>query len=170
MLKRILTSPWLYHGLRCLFAAVFIYAGVIKLGAPREFAKVVSGYGLVPESLLPAMSYALPALEVATGIGLLLEIKGCLAAVAAMTVIFIGVLAYGIKLGLDVDCGCYGPHDPEGEAYAGLKTALVRDVFLLAGVVYLYVWRSWRKVRLVRPLAWLRRSIKPTQEECACEK
>lgn len=167
MIKKIIGSPWLYHGLRCLFAVVFIYAGVIKLGAPRDFAKVISGYGLAPEALLPALSYALPALEVAAGVGLLLEIKGCLAAVAAMTVFFIGVLAYGIQLGLDVDCGCYGPHDPEGEAYSGLKSALVRDVFMLAGVVYLYVWRSWRRVRLFNPLAMLRRTIKPTQEECA---
>jgi uncharacterized membrane protein YphA (DoxX/SURF4 family) len=127
IIQRILASPWLYRGLRYGLAAAFIYAGAIKLGAPREFAKVISGYGLAPEVLLPALSYALPALELAAGIGLLFDIKGSLAAIAGMTVFFMGVLTYGIRLGLDVDCGCYGAHDLEAEAYAGLKTALIRD-------------------------------------------
>lgn len=170
IIQRILASPWLYRGLRYGLAAAFIYAGAIKLGAPREFAKVISGYGLAPEVLLPALSYALPALELAAGIGLLFDIKGSLAAIAGMTVFFMGVLTYGIRLGLDVDCGCYGAHDLEAEAYAGLKTALIRDAFMLMGVASLYVWRSWRRVRPLGLLTGLRRNFKPPQEELACEK
>jgi hypothetical protein len=46
-------------------------------------------------------------------------------------------------LGLDIDCGCFGPEDPESRAYGGLRTALYRDLAMAAGVAYLYWWRRW---------------------------
>ena len=168
--SHIFTWPWPYVAIRYALAFVFIYAGAIKLGAPRAFATVIGGYGLVPESLLPTFSYLLPALEVAAGLALIFEIKGSLAAITALTLLFIAVLTYGIRLGLDVDCGCYGPHDPEATAYAGLRTALVRDAIMLCGVVYLYLWRSLNKGRLVGVPTWPRRNSAFPKEELACEK
>jgi len=55
--------------------------------------------------------------------------------------LFIAVLIFGIHLGLDIDCGCFGPNDPEAEAFHDLRGALMRDFLLLLAVGYQYFWR-----------------------------
>jgi hypothetical protein len=64
--------------------------------------------------------------------------------------VFIAILRYGISMGLDVDCGCFGPDDPEAEAFRGLRAALCRDLVMMAGVGFLYGWRRRRAIRPVR--------------------
>jgi len=79
----------------------------------------------------------------------LLDIRGSLAIVSGMLVLFMAILLYGIQLGLDIDCGCFGPHDPESRAFHSLRPALYRDFVMMAGVIYLYVWR---RVRSIQPI------------------
>lgn len=74
---------------------------------------------------MPA-SILLPALEVAAGIGLLFDIEGCLSVIAALLCLLIAILGYGIWMGLDVDCGCFGPQDPEAKAFHGLRQSFYR--------------------------------------------
>jgi uncharacterized membrane protein YphA (DoxX/SURF4 family) len=135
------SSALLYGAVRVGVAAVFIYAGISKLAAPEAFADVVAGYGLLPGALVPFVALGLPALEVLAGLGLIFDVRGSLGAILGMSLLFLFVLAWGLHLGLDVDCGCYGPGDPEGEAYHGLKEALIRDLILLGCIFYLYRWR-----------------------------
>ena len=124
----------------------FIYAGAVKLLAPQTFATLIEAYGLVPEILLMPLAAALPAVEVAAGIGLLLNIRGSLGVIAALLLLFIAILAYGIWMGLDVDCGCLGPGDPEAEAFHGLRTSLYRDLAMLAIIAGVYAWRRFRAI------------------------
>lgn len=147
----LIRSFWPYFTVRVVLAVVFVYAGASKLADPESFAVVIDAYGLLPGFLVPYMALALPLLEVLAGIGLVFEVRGSLTAISLMTVLFLGVLTYGIALGLDVDCGCYGPGDPEGEAFHGLRDAFRRDLLLLAGLVYVYLWRWKHKPRLRRP-------------------
>jgi hypothetical protein len=77
-------------------------------------------------------------LEVIAGIGLLFDIRGSLALITGLLVLFMVVLGYGIWMGLDVDCGCFGPEDPEAEAFHGLRLSLFRDLVMMAGV-FLYM-------------------------------
>lgn len=149
-MKRLLISNHVYLAVRIALAAVFVYAGVGKLADPHGFATVIAGYGLTPTWANLPLAVLLPVLEVVAGIGLVLDIKGSLGLIVAQLLVFVGVLAYGIHLGLDVDCGCYGPNDPEGEAYHGLKDALLRDLVMLAACGYV-VWR--RKVARVAPVS-----------------
>ncbi len=137
----------MYPLLRWILGAIFIYSGVTKLMAPQTFAVLIEAYGLVPESLILPIALMLPAVEVVAGIGLLVDSRGSLAIIALLLVIFVGILAYGIHMGLDVDCGCFGPEDPEAKAFHGLRTAIVRDLFMLAAVAYLCVWRHVRNIR-----------------------
>ena len=53
-------------------------------------------------------------------------------------VVFICVLSYGIWLGLDIDCGCFGSNEPESSAFSGLREALLRDLLLLLPLLFLY--------------------------------
>jgi hypothetical protein len=60
------------------------------------------------------------------------------------------VLAFGIHMGYDIDCGCFGEDDPVGEAMHGLGQALVRDAVFMTGALYCH---TWRRLRSHRPVA-----------------
>jgi uncharacterized membrane protein YphA (DoxX/SURF4 family) len=126
---------------------IFIFAGGTKLLAPEIFAVLIEAYGIVPDVLLLAVAIGLPLLEVIAGIGILFDIRGSLAAIAGLLVLFMAVLGYGIWMGLDVDCGCFSPEDPEAEAFHGLKLSFYRDLVMMAGVFFLYAWRRYHAIR-----------------------
>jgi len=127
----------LLSGLRWLLALVFIYSGAVKIIDPPRFAQIIDGFGLLPYPLLLPAAIVLPLLELIAGVGLLFNKRGSLTAIASMLVLFMAVLAYGIHLGLDIDCGCFGPEDPE-QAYKGLKAAFTRDTIMMFIVIFLY--------------------------------
>ena len=143
------TMDWIYRLCRWTLGVLFIYAGGTKLLDPVVFAVLIEAYGIVPEALLMPVAIVLPLLEVIVGIGLLLDIRGSLAVIAGMLLLFMAILAYGIWMGLDVDCGCFGPEDPEAEAFHGLRLALFRDLIMMAGVVFIYGWRRYRAIEPV---------------------
>ena len=130
-----------------MLGAVFIYSGATKLMAPRSFAALIDTYGLVPDELLIPVALILPAIELVAGVGLLFDIRGSLGVILGLLLLFVAILGYGIHMGLDVDCGCFGPEDPETEAFQGLRAALYRDMLMLAAVGFLYGWRCYRDAR-----------------------
>ena len=141
---------WLYRLLRWSLGCIFIYSGVTKLFAPSTFAVLIDAYGLVPEILLMPAAMILPMLEVLAGAGLMIDLRGSLAMIAGLLILFAGILGFGIWMGLDVDCGCFGPEDPEAKAFHGLRIALYRDMVMLAGVIFLYWWRHYADVKPLR--------------------
>ena len=142
-------SGWIYKLTRWILGGVFIYAGSTKLMAPRVFSVLIEAYGFVPESLLMPVAIGLPFLEVIAGFGLLFDIRGSLAVITGLLVLFMVVLGYGIWMGLDVDCGCFAPEDPEAEAFHGLRLSLFRDLVMTAGAFFIYGWRRYRTIRPV---------------------
>jgi uncharacterized membrane protein YphA (DoxX/SURF4 family) len=141
------TMEWLYRLCRWTLGSIFIYAGGTKLLEPKIFAVLIEAYGIVPEGLLMPVAIGLPLLEVIAGIGLLFDIRGSLSLITGLLVLFMVVLGYGIWMGLDVDCGCFGPEDPEAEAFHGLRQSLYRDLAMMAGVFFIYGWRRYRTIR-----------------------
>jgi len=138
---------WIYKLTRWILGGVFIYAGSTKLMEPRTFTVLIEAYGIVPESLLMPVAIGLPFLEVIAGFGLLFDIRGSLALITGLLVLFMVVLGYGIWMGLDVDCGCFGPEDPEAEAFHGLRLSLFRDLVMMGGVIFIYGWRRYRAIQ-----------------------
>jgi len=138
-------AGWLDVAARWLLAAVFLFAAGPKIMAPRPFAEIIGAYGLLPSPLLLPAAIILPLAEIAGAVLLLFGKRLGLWLSAAMMVCFIGVLGYGIHLGLDIDCGCFGPDDPEHAAFSGLRTALVRDLLLLVPLVYGF-WHSFHNI------------------------
>jgi uncharacterized membrane protein len=124
---------------RLILAAVFAAAAVPKLLNPSAFAHIISMYGLVPDTMLFEIALLLIVAELVTAAGLLLDQAWAVAAAGALLLLFIAVLGYGIYLGLDIDCGCFGPEDPEHAALSGLRTSFMRDLLLLIPVSYLLV-------------------------------
>ena len=150
---------WIYNILRLSLGGIFIYAGSIKLMEPKTFAILIEAYGIVPESLLMPMAITLPVLEVADGIGLLFDIEGSLSMVAVLLGLFITILSYGIWMGIDVDCGCFVPEGPESEAFHGLKASLYRDLIMLSGIGFMYIWRRYRAIMPVKITLLIKKTL-----------
>lgn len=150
-------SIWSYRTIRIILSAVFFWSGVSKLFSPESFAVIIEAYGLIPESWITPMSIGLPALEVILAVGLLVDIRGSLMGITILLALFMAILGYGIHLGLDVDCGCFGPEDPEADAFHGLRTALYRDLVMAGAILYLYVWRFVRSAKPIGLLTFLKR-------------
>ena len=131
----------LYHVLRLLLVSVFFWSGLTKALHPQLFAETVGAYGLLPDAFVFPAALLLIVLELLAATGLLFEKRGSLTLITLMMLLFLTVLGYGIHLGLDVDCGCFGPDDPEAEAFHDLRGALIRDLWLMLAIGYLYLWR-----------------------------
>ena len=137
----ILKSVWFYRLVRWVLSMLFIWAGCTKLADPEAFGTVIRDFGIVPEFSVMPLTVILPALEVIAAVGLIFDLRGSLEFITALLALFIVILGYGIWLGLDIDCGCFGPEDPESRAYNGLRTALYRDLAMMAFIFHLYFWR-----------------------------
>jgi hypothetical protein len=74
------------------------------------------------------------------------------------------VLGYGIWMGLDIDCGCFAPQDPESKAFHGLWAALIRDMFIMPAIFYLYYQRLCQNVTCKR-LRSVFRKIQKEEDE-----
>ena len=142
----------LYHVLRIILIGVFLWSGITKALHPLQFAEIVAAYGLLPEALALLAAISLIALEIIAAIGLLFEKRGALAWISLMMILFLAVLSYGIYLGLDIDCGCFGPNDPEAVAFHDLRGAFQRDLLLILAIGYLYLWRF---INHLTPYPWL---------------
>ncbi len=140
-------SGWIYRIVRWGLGGIFIYSGATKLLAPQIFAVLIDAYGIVPEDLIMPVALILPALEVVAGVGLLFDLRGSLSLIAGLLMLFVAILGYGIRMGLNVDCGCFGPEEPEAKAFHGLRLALYRDMAILAAVAFLYGWRRYHHVQ-----------------------
>jgi hypothetical protein len=140
----------LYHITRWSLAVLFIFSGLTKLFEPLQFAVLIDAYGILPEMLVLPVAVLLPTVEVIAGGCLVFNVRGSLTTITVLMILFMAVLGYGIWMGLDVDCGCFGPEDPEARAFHGLREAFYRDIVIMAVVAILYVWRYRRAVRPVR--------------------
>ncbi len=142
---------WLYHLLRLALAAIFIYAGVVKLLGPKAFAHAIAQYDLVPEGLLPLVAIGLPALEVLAGLGLILEIRGSLTIIFVLLLMFLVILGYAVWENLDIDCGCFTAD--ELDAQHSVQTAFWRDLMMIGATLFLY----WRRRSRAPQSLWIRR-------------
>lgn len=133
---------------RYILAAVFLFAGVPKFLNPTEFSLSIGAYGMLPDFLLFPAALFLSLSEIILAIGLIFGKSRYLLGSIAILLLFIAVLSYAIYLGLDIDCGCFGPEDPEAAAFSGIREAIVRDFLLLFCAITPLVLRArnYRKI------------------------
>ncbi|MDK9708840.1 MAG: DoxX family protein [Desulforhopalus sp.] len=125
-------------------AMVFGYAAVPKLLDVQGFAKIIEAYGILADFLILPVAIILPVIEVVLAIGLLCNGWTSKVGSMALLLLFIALLSYSIWVGLDIDCGCFGPEDPEYSAFHGLRTALLRDVGMCLPLIYSF-WYHRKK-------------------------
>jgi len=120
---------WLLIAGRLALGVIFVVAAWAKLRAPWiEFAGNLAGFQLLPDWSLEPIARTLPWCELALGVALISGIwQRWFALIASLLLgLFFTVMVRSYAVGLQIDCGCFGP----GEAL-GPKT-LARDFSMLA--------------------------------------
>ncbi len=137
MARTLATRPWarwVTFGARQVLGIVLIIAGAIKLPWPESSVQAVRAYQLLPFDLTRPVGYALPVLEVAIGLllvlGLFTRIAGWLG--AAIMVAFIIGISWVWAHGISIDCGCFGGGGESANGIAQYPWEIARDVGLLA--------------------------------------
>ena len=129
---------WFLLGLRWTLCLVFLYAGIVKLRAPLDFADSIASFQMLPIAAINPLALCLPCFELLTAVLLLLGWHPRAAALAVwiMTSVFAAAMLTALLRGLNVDCGCFGGGTP-----SRLKTwtSLGRDLLLIAASAILYL-------------------------------
>ena len=130
---------------RLVLGGVLLAAGGLKVFKPTESANAVAAYKVLPTNLSHLIGYALPWLEVA--IALLLIIGFMVRPAAVMSglimIVFIGAIASVWARGMLIDCGCFGGGgeiDPSlaSDVRRTYFIEIMRDLGLALSAVYLY--------------------------------
>jgi hypothetical protein len=121
---------------RWMISIIFLNAAIPKLFNPYQFAATIDAYAILPDMLLLPTAIVLPVLEILLAVGLLFNCLKSKLGTVVMLLFFIALLSWSIWMGLDIDCGCFGPENPEHTAFQGLRVALVRDIVMLLPLIY----------------------------------
>lgn len=143
---------------RLALAGIFIFAAYAKLkpqaamawsaGSVRTslslFAMQVDSYQLLPASLVSPAAHLLPFFELGLGLwllsGILLRYSSLLTSLLLGA--FFTVMVRTYAMGLEINCGCFGPGEQLG------KKTLLRDGSLLGLAVAVTIgafWLHWRR-------------------------
>lgn len=130
---------------RLVLGGVLLAAGGLKVLKPTESANAVAAYKLMPTELAHLFGYALPWLEVALAILLILGIMVRPTAILSgfIMVVFIGAIASVWARGMLIDCGCFGGGgeiDPSlaSQVRRTYFIEIMRDLGLALAALYLY--------------------------------
>jgi len=121
---------WLTLAARLIVGALFVVAGVLKLGDPTAFATEIANYRFLPQ-LAPWLAVTLPATELVVGAALLVAPwrwrRAASLAAMGLLVMFTVAIVHVVRAGINVDCGCFGGNTGPVTAWTA-----VRDLALLA--------------------------------------
>jgi uncharacterized membrane protein YphA (DoxX/SURF4 family) len=130
---------------RLILGGVLLAAGGLKVFKPTESANAVAAYKLMPTEIAHLIGYALPWLEVAIGLLLIVGFMVRPAAVLSglIMIVFIGAIASVWARGMLIDCGCFGGGgeiDPSlaSEVRRTYFIEIIRDLGLALAALYLY--------------------------------
>lgn len=129
--------------LRVGLGVVWLAAGLLKVGDPEGMVRSVRAFRILPESLVDPVAYAVPFIEIALGVLLIVGLAVRLGAVvsAVLFALYTAAIASAAARGLRIDCGCFSTGgDLTAEAPTHYTQEIVRDsLLLLAGAAL--AWR-----------------------------
>jgi uncharacterized membrane protein YphA (DoxX/SURF4 family) len=134
-------------------AAVWLVSGAIKASDLNQTYIAVQAYDLLPGSVSSVLAGALPFLELALGVLLLVGLGTRIVAVvsAVVLVAFIGAVAQSWARGLTIDCGCFGGGGQVAPGQTQYPQEIARDI----GFLLLSVWLLVRPRSLASLDGWL---------------
>jgi putative oxidoreductase len=129
------TRQFVWRILDFAIAAVFIYAGVIKVFDPVQFAHDIDNYKVLPWTICVALAFYLPWLEIFCGLALIVRrlYLGGLSILTALVVVFLAATIAAKVRGLDITCGCFG-HASQNWSF---PTHLALDLAILGALLVL---------------------------------
>jgi uncharacterized membrane protein YphA (DoxX/SURF4 family) len=132
-------QPLVFHALRLLMGAVFLYASYDKILHPQSFAQAIYNYQILPDGLVNLAALVLPWLELLLGLCLVAGVwlPGATVTSSGLLTLFLAALVFNQIRGLDIHCGCFSTEASAGPA--DLWT-VARDLGFLAAALYLTVY------------------------------
>ena len=93
-----------------IVGGIFIYAGVLKVLDPVQFANDIDNYKTLPWFFSVRLAFYLPWLEILCGLAVVFRFlyRGGLSILIALITVFIGATIAARMRGLDITCGCFG--------------------------------------------------------------
>jgi uncharacterized membrane protein len=133
----------IWRAVDLIIGGIFIYAGVLKIWDPVQFARDIDNYHIVPWPIAVSFAFYLPWLEVACGLALLVRrvYAGALSILIFSLAVFIGASIAAKARGIDISCGCFG-HLSEKVSF-GWHLAL--DLVVFAVTVFLWMANAARQ-------------------------
>jgi cobalt-zinc-cadmium efflux system protein len=150
-----------FHTLRLLMAAVFLYASYDKILHPQAFAQAVYNYQILPDVAVNLVALTLPVLELFLGMCLLsgIWLPGATLLSTLLLSVFIGALVFNQIRGLDIHCGCFSTETDGGPA--NLWT-VVRDLLFWLVSIYLTIRVLFFGPSIRNSSPWGKKTINPS--------
>ncbi|MGW6913147.1 MauE/DoxX family redox-associated membrane protein [Kitasatospora sp. NPDC054939] len=148
-------TEWIGTAARLGLAVVWAWAGLAKISDPAAAAQAVRAYEILPESLVEPIGHALPFVEVALAVLLVIGLGVRLVAVvsALLLLAFIAGIASAWARGISIDCGCFGG----GGAVDESETKYLQEILRDTGFLLLAGWLVWRPRTKFSVDGWLAR-------------
>lgn len=133
-MKRLFFNRYVQIALSVIIGGIFIYAGILKIRSPQEFADHIAGFQLLPNGFVNILAIGLPVFEMLAGLMLLVRCKARIAAVSllVLSIVFAFAISSALARGLTIDCGCFGGGEP---SVFKEWLSLGRDILLIFGVL-----------------------------------
>lgn len=124
---------------RVLVGALFVAAGVLKVGHFNDLAAAIAGFRILPEPVIAPLAVILPFFEIGLGVYLILGLFTRITAIVAAVqlLLYSGAIASAVIRHIPANCGCFGPQD---QAPADWPHVLID--LALSGVCAAIAWRA----------------------------
>jgi uncharacterized membrane protein YphA (DoxX/SURF4 family) len=136
-----------------IVAGIFIYAGVLKVLDPVQFANDIDNYKILPWPISVALAFYLPWLEIFCGFALVVRLlyRGALSILTALVVVFTLATVAAKVRGLDITCGCFGHASQHWSFPAHLAT----NLGILAALLALFLKVRIEKLPISSPARFI---------------
>ena len=123
---------------RLLLSSVFLYASIAKIADSQDLPDLFTESGLIPSFVSRLAGKGLPIIELAVGMGLLIDrtADASVAAAQALLVLFTIYLVWKIRKGQEDGCNCFGSKSKS----VPTSSAIARNGLLLAATIPLGIF------------------------------
>jgi uncharacterized membrane protein YphA (DoxX/SURF4 family) len=144
---------WVTLAARVILGATLVVAGGIKITALDRSIAAVRAYNILPFEVTAVVGAALPVVEIAVGVLLIVGAFTRIAAVlgSLLMLSFIIAIATVWIQGQSIDCGCFGNGGPVVPSKTEYPLEIARDI----GLFLLGAWTVWKPKAPFAADTWL---------------